>query len=85
VRPVSPQVLDGVRAMMLEMTRSTPALAGFPELRGKTGTAQYGDGTRSHGWFVGYQGDLAFAVLLTEADVSSKAVAAAARFLSGLS
>jgi beta-lactamase class D len=85
VQPVSPQVLDGVRAMMLEMTRSTPALAGFPELRGKTGTAQYGDGTRSHGWFVGYQGDLAFAVLLTEADVSSKAVAAAARFLSGLS
>jgi beta-lactamase class D len=85
VEPVSPQVLDQVRAMMLEMTRSQPTLAGFPELRGKTGTAQYGDGTRSHGWFVGYQGDLAFAVLLTEADVSSKAVAAATRFLSALS
>jgi cell division protein FtsI/penicillin-binding protein 2 len=85
VQPVSPQVLDGVRAMMLEMTRSTPALAGFPELRGKTGTAQFGDGTHSHGWFVGYQGDLAFAVLLTDAGASSKAVAAATRFLSGLS
>lgn len=85
VQPVSPQVLDGVRGMMLEMARSTPALAGFPEVRGKTGTAQFGDGTHSHGWFVGYQGDLAFAVLLTDAGVSSKAVAAATRFLSGLS
>jgi cell division protein FtsI/penicillin-binding protein 2 len=82
---VSPQVLDGVRAMMLEMARSTPAFAGFPDLRGKTGTAQFGDGTHAHGWFVGYQGDLAFAVLLTDAGVSSKAVAAATRFLSGLS
>jgi beta-lactamase class D len=85
VTPVSPQVLDGVRAMMLEMVHSTPALSGFPDLRGKTGTAQFGDGTHSHGWFVGYQGDLAFAVLLTDAQTSSKAVAAAARFLSGLS
>lgn len=85
VSPVSPQVLDGVRAMMQEMARSTPALAAFPELRGKTGTAQFGDGTHAHGWFVGYQGDLAFAVLLTGAEVSSKAVAAATRFLSGLS
>jgi beta-lactamase class D len=85
VEPVSPQVLDGVRAMMQEMVRITPALAAFPDLRGKTGTAQFGDGTHSHGWFVGYRGDLAFAVLLTGADVSSKAVAAAARFLSGLS
>lgn len=85
VDPVSPQVLDGVRAMMQEMARSTPALAAFPELRGKTGTAQFGDGTHSHGWFVGYQGDLAFAVLLTGAETSGKAVAAATRFLSGLS
>jgi cell division protein FtsI/penicillin-binding protein 2 len=85
VEPVSPQVLDGVRAMMREMVRITPALAAFPDLHGKTGTAQFGDGTHSHGWFVGYRGDLAFAVLLTGAEVSSKAVAAAARFLSGLS
>lgn len=85
VAQVSQPVLDGVRAMMLEMASSTPALAGFPGLRGKTGTAQFGDGTHSHGWFVGYQGDLAFAVLLTGAEVSSKAVTAAARFLSGLS
>ncbi|MFC4856382.1 penicillin-binding transpeptidase domain-containing protein [Actinophytocola glycyrrhizae] len=85
VEPVSPQVLAGVRAMMREMVAITPALAAFPDLRGKTGTAQFGDGTHAHGWFVGYRGDLAFAVLLTGAEVSSKAVAAAARFLSGLS
>jgi beta-lactamase class D len=85
VRPVSPQVLDGVRAMMLEMARSTPALAAFPEVRGKTGTAQFGDGTHAHGWFVGYQGDLAFAVLLTDVGTSAKAVAAATRFLGALS
>jgi beta-lactamase class D len=85
VEQVSPQVLEGVRAMMQEMVRQTPALAAFPELRGKTGTAQFGDGTHSHGWFVGYQGDLAFAVLLTDVGTSGKAVEAAARFLSGLS
>jgi hypothetical protein len=34
---------------------------------------------------VGYQGDLAFAVLLTDVGTSAKAVAAATRFLSGLS
>jgi cell division protein FtsI/penicillin-binding protein 2 len=85
VQTVTPQVLDGVRAMMLEMAKTKPELAPFPELRGKTGTAQFGDGTHSHGWFVGYQGDLAFAVLLTDAGSSSKAVTAAARFLSALS
>ncbi|WP_459718257.1 penicillin-binding transpeptidase domain-containing protein [Actinophytocola sp. KF-1] len=85
VEPVSPQVLAGVRGMMEEMVRITPSLRAFPDLRGKTGTAQYGDGTHAHGWFVGYRGDLAFAVLLTGAEKSSKAVVAATRFLSGLS
>jgi hypothetical protein len=85
VDPVPAPVLDGVRAMMQEMVRITPALAAFPGLHGKTGTAQFGDGVHSHGWFVGYRGDLAFAVLLTGAEKSAKAVTAAARFLSGLS
>lgn len=82
---VSPQVLTGVRDMMLEMAKITPALAPFPNLHGKTGTAQFGDGTHSHGWFVGYRGDLAFAVLLTDAGSSGTAVAAATRFLGALS
>ena len=33
---------------------------------GKTGTAQYGSGDQpaAHAWFVGFQGDVAFAVLI---------------------
>jgi cell division protein FtsI/penicillin-binding protein 2 len=41
---------------------------GRPSARvcGKTGTAHYGNGPSppSHGWFIGYRGDLAFAVLV---------------------
>jgi beta-lactamase class D len=82
--PVDPAVLASVRSMMQEVTGRTPALAGFGDVRGKTGTAQFGDGKRSHGWFVGFRGDVAFAVLITDAGTSAKAVAATARFLSGL-
>jgi cell division protein FtsI/penicillin-binding protein 2 len=81
---VAPSVLSSVRTMMHEVTRRTPALAAFPDVRGKTGTAQFGDGKRSHGWFVGFRGDVAFAVLITDAGTSAKAVAATARFLGGL-
>jgi cell division protein FtsI/penicillin-binding protein 2 len=79
-------VLDAVRSMMREVVTSgtAKALGPFPDVRGKTGTAQFGDGTHSHGWFAGYMGDLAFAVLITDAGESSKAVAATARFLSAL-
>jgi cell division protein FtsI/penicillin-binding protein 2 len=37
-----------------------------PPVSGKTGTAEFGtdDPPRSHAWFVGYQGDLAFAILV---------------------
>jgi beta-lactamase class D len=82
--PVDPAVLVAVRDMMHRMARGQPALAPFPEVRGKTGTAQFGDGTQSHAWFVGYQGDLAFGVLLSGAGGSSKAVAATSRFLAAL-
>ncbi|MGX7824944.1 penicillin-binding transpeptidase domain-containing protein [Actinokineospora sp. 24-640] len=76
-------VLTPVREMMREVVTSgtATALNRFPDVRGKTGTAQFGDGTRSHGWFVGYRGDLAMAVLVTDAGESGPAVAATARFL----
>lgn len=37
-------------------------------VHGKTGTAEYGDETppRTHAWFIGWQGDVAFAVLVAE-------------------
>ena len=40
-------------------------------------------GGADHGWFVGYRGDLAFAVLLPGAGSSTPAVQATARFLGG--
>ncbi|KAA5832524.1 penicillin-binding protein [Saccharopolyspora hirsuta] len=83
-QPPSPQSLDQLRQMMREVVTAgtATALAGSGEVRGKTGTAQFGDGTHSHGWFVGYRDDVAFAVLVTDAGSSGPAVEAARRFLS---
>jgi len=63
---LSPAILDTLRPMMRAVvTSGTAAKVGFPPgTYGKTGTAQYGSGATSHGWFIGYRGDLAFAVLV---------------------
>jgi cell division protein FtsI/penicillin-binding protein 2 len=84
--PVEGPVIEAVRAMMREVVTAGTAglLASYGEVAGKTGTAQFGDGTHSHGWFAGYRGDLAFATLITDAGESGKAVQATARFLSAL-
>lgn len=75
--------LKALRAMMRKVVTEGTAtrLAGLPAVYGKTGTAQYGDGKNSHGWFVGYQGDRAFAVLIVGGGSSKPAVALAHRFL----
>ncbi|HEX3788518.1 MAG TPA: penicillin-binding transpeptidase domain-containing protein [Pseudonocardiaceae bacterium] len=66
-------------------TGTAKSIAGItPPVFGKTGTAQFGDGTHSHGWFVGYQGDLAFAFLLVDAGTSTPAVTVAGHFLTTL-
>ncbi len=82
--PVDGAVLTSIRAMMQEVTARTPAMAPYADTRGKTGTAQFGDGKHAHGWYVGFRGDLAFAVLITDAGKSTKAVAALTRFLAAL-
>ena len=62
------------------------AMAGIPggDVHGKTGTAEFGTESppRSHAWFTGYQGDIAFAVLVEDGGFGG-AVAAplAAQFL----
>ena len=63
---LSAAILATLRPMMQAVvTIGTAAGVGFPPgVYGKTGTAQYGNGTHSHGWFIGYRGDLAFAVLV---------------------
>lgn len=83
---INPASLEQLRSMMREVVTGGTArgLAGSGEVRGKTGTAQFGDGTHSHGWFVGYRDDVAFAVLITDAGASGPSVDAAKRFLGGL-
>jgi cell division protein FtsI/penicillin-binding protein 2 len=83
-KPVDASILTAMRAMMQEVTARTPALAGYRNVRGKTGTAQFGDGTHAHGWYVAFRGDMAFALLITDAGASTKAVVAATRFLRAL-
>jgi cell division protein FtsI/penicillin-binding protein 2 len=82
-----PAALEQVRAMMRAVVTegTASALNGLGEIRGKTGTAEFtNDGTRAHGWFVGYRGDLAWAVLIVDAGSSAPAVATAGRFLAAL-
>jgi hypothetical protein len=81
--PVPQPVLGSVRQMMREVVAYGTAthVKNVPGVAGKTGTAQFGDGTHSHGWFVGYRGDLAFSVLLLGADDSNPAVDVAGAFL----
>lgn len=81
-----PALLAQLRPMMRAVvTEGTGrAVAGRGEVYGKTGTAEYTDDGRAHGWFVGYRGDLAFAVLIVNGGSSAPAVVVADRFLAGL-
>jgi hypothetical protein len=80
--PAPPQVTEQLRTMMRETVTGGTAtqLADIADLRGKTGTAEVGDAA-AHGWFVGIDGDVAFAVFVAGADSSAPAVDAAGRFL----
>lgn len=63
----------------------TAASGGLPAgTAGKTGTAEAGGG-RTHAWFIGYRGDLAFCVLVAGGSSGAEdAVPVAARFLRAL-
>ncbi|WP_342713672.1 penicillin-binding transpeptidase domain-containing protein [Lentzea fradiae] len=84
-QPAAPSAaaLDPVRQMMREVVDygTAPQLKPYGDVRGKTGTAQFGDGVHSHGWFMGYRGDVAFATLVLSGETSTPAVEVAARFL----
>ena len=82
-----PTLRDLMRAVVTEGTAT--ALADVPggPVAGKTGTAEYGTAVppRSHAWFTGYQGDLAFAVFVQDGQSSkTTAVPVARAFLTGL-
>jgi cell division protein FtsI/penicillin-binding protein 2 len=56
-------------------------------VHGKTGTAEFGNANppQTHAWFTGYQGDLAFAVVVEGGGFGAKAAAPlAAAFLTAL-
>ncbi|EOM76318.1 penicillin-binding protein [Rhodococcus rhodnii] len=80
--PLDPAVLADVREMMRETVANGTAssLARYPDLLGKTGTAEDGTGS-AHGWFVGIRGDLAFAVFVADGDSSAPALQIAGSFL----
>jgi cell division protein FtsI/penicillin-binding protein 2 len=73
------QLRPMMRAVVTEGTATL--LGGAGEVLGKTGTAEFAAGGRAHGWFVGYRGDVAFAVLVVDGGSSEPAVAVAERFL----
>jgi Penicillin binding protein transpeptidase domain/NTF2-like N-terminal transpeptidase domain len=76
---ISPTVLATLRPMMRAVvTVGTAAHVGFPAgVFGKTGTAEFGSAQnpKAHAWFVGYRGDLAFAVLVEGGGVGADASA----------
>ncbi|MEU8632386.1 penicillin-binding transpeptidase domain-containing protein [Amycolatopsis sp. NPDC048633] len=84
--PPPASVLGQVRKMMRAVVTSGTGrgAAGAGEVFGKTGTAQFGDGSDATGWFVGYRGNVAFAVVLEDSNDSGPAVTLAAKFLKAL-
>jgi cell division protein FtsI/penicillin-binding protein 2 len=66
---------DFTRAVVTEGTAAAVLKNAPGGVAGKTGTAEYGDAVppRSHSWFAGYRGDLAFAVFVWDGASSGKA------------
>ncbi len=70
--PLDPEAIADLRTVLRQVvTRGTAtALASAPgrPVSGKTGTAEYGNESplKTHAWFTGYAGDVAFAVLVED-------------------
>ncbi|HEV8652990.1 MAG TPA: penicillin-binding transpeptidase domain-containing protein [Actinomycetes bacterium] len=88
-RPLDPQVAGALRGLMRAVvTEGTAAPARLPAgAGGKTGTAEFGRGDPlpTHAWFIGFRGDLAFAVVVEGGGVGGRVAApVGARFLGAL-
>jgi cell division protein FtsI/penicillin-binding protein 2 len=70
--PLPSAVADGLRLMMGHVVQSgTAAGTGLPSAaHAKTGTAQYGQGAtlKTDAWLMGYEGDIAFAVVVQDSN-----------------
>ncbi|MBM6401589.1 penicillin-binding transpeptidase domain-containing protein [Phycicoccus sonneratiae] len=87
--PLDGQAVGQLRSMMSDVVTSGTAtvLRGTPggTVRGKTGTADHGVDEKPYCWFTGYQGSVAFAVLVEEgASGGTVAAPVAKRFLTAL-
>jgi cell division protein FtsI/penicillin-binding protein 2 len=81
------QLRELMRAVVTEGTGGAVADVPGGEVYGKTGTAEHGneDPPETHAWFTGYQGDIAFAVLVENGAFGGTVAApVAARFLTDL-
>ncbi|WP_410822085.1 penicillin-binding transpeptidase domain-containing protein [Micromonospora sp. 050-3] len=86
---LKPESVAALRTMMREVVTAGTgsALKDVPgEVYGKTGTAEYDDNpAHTHAWFVGWRGDVAFAVFVEKGGASTaSAVPMAERFLRAL-
>ncbi|MEU1888973.1 penicillin-binding transpeptidase domain-containing protein [Micromonospora rifamycinica] len=88
--PLKAESVAGLKTMMREVVtagtgRTLADVPGDP-VYGKTGTAEYdNDPTHTHAWFVGWRGDVAFAVFVEQGGSSTaSAVPIAERFLRAL-
>ena len=88
--PIDAATADPLRQMMREVVTSGTGTAlkrakGKP-VYGKTGTAEFASGSpETHAWFIGWQDDVAFAVMVQKGGAGADtAVPIASRFLSGL-
>ncbi|MFI0451311.1 penicillin-binding transpeptidase domain-containing protein [Actinomadura sp. 6N118] len=87
--PLEPGVRRALRTLMPAVVKEgTAADVSFPAgTAGKTGTAEFGSGAEppTHAWFIGYRGDVAFAVIVENGGTGAGAAAPiAAKFLRGL-
>lgn len=66
--PVAGALPDLMRAVVTDGSGGAMADVSGGPVHAKTGTAEYGEESppRTHAWFVGWQGDVAFAVLVAE-------------------
>jgi cell division protein FtsI/penicillin-binding protein 2 len=89
-RKLDPAVVRDLRTLMGGVVaRGSGTAAQVPgrTVAGKTGTAEFGSGDPppTHAWFIGFSGDLAFAVLVEDGGVGGRdAAPLAAKFLRGL-
>src|SRR5205807_9810646 len=90
VTPLDPGVAATLRTFMASVVQSggTAGGAGLPPgTFGKTGTAEFGNANppQTHAWFIGFRGNLAFAVVVEGGGVGGRVAAPlAARFLNAV-